>query len=87
MHKYSDQHTDDDPDDGPYDGFEHDQSTTDTCPHCGAEIYDDAVQCPACGNYITADAGVTSAFAGRPWWWIVLGVLGVLTTIYLLMMP
>jgi predicted nucleic acid-binding Zn ribbon protein len=24
-----------------------------TCPYCGAAIYDDAVQCPQCGEYLS----------------------------------
>ena len=26
------------------------------CPHCRAEIYEDSVRCPKCGNYITGEA-------------------------------
>ena len=45
------------------------------CPACGAEVYEDAVRCPVCGDYITHD---TSLWAGRPGWWGLLGLLGVL---------
>ena len=45
------------------------------CPACGAMIHAESEQCPQCGEYITFD---THPFAGKPTWWIVLGVLGVL---------
>lgn len=48
------------------------------CPECGAEVYEEAEQCPECGCYIIAQ---TSPFAGRPVWWAVLGILGILMTI------
>ena len=48
------------------------------CSQCGAEIYEDAVRCPACGTYITHD---TSVWSGRSGWWIVLGLLGILAVI------
>jgi hypothetical protein len=48
------------------------------CPQCRAQVYEDAVQCPACGTYITHQS---HAWSGRPVWWIVLGLLGVLAAI------
>ncbi len=59
---------------------ETDDELTDTvaCPDCGAEVYEDAVQCPVCGSYVTHQTGVWS---GRPVWWIVLGLLGVVAAI------
>lgn len=53
-------------------------SDTVACPDCGAEVYEDAVQCPRCGSYITHR---TTPWSGRPLWWIVLGVLGILAAI------
>ncbi len=44
-------------------------------------IYDDAVRCPVCGEYITF---ATSPWQGKPWWWIVVGLLGIGATLYLL---
>ena len=51
-------------------------AATDTCPSCGAEIYDDADRCPVCGAWIILQSG------GR-WWlgWGVLGFLAVLVAI------
>jgi len=54
------------------------QSETVRCRGCGAEIYEDAVQCPACGDYVTAD---TRVWSGRPAWWIVLGLVGILAAV------
>jgi len=73
----------DDPED-PDDAFDSQESETAPCPLCGAEIYDDAVQCPACGQYVPAD---TSVWSGRPLWWILLGFLGIVLLIVALLRP
>ena len=49
------------------------------CSRCGRQVYRDALQCPACGEYVAQE----SAFSGKPWWWIVLGLAGVLAVILL----
>ncbi len=54
------------------------RSETVTCPSCGADVYEDAEQCPSCGEWITS---FRSPWQGRSTWWIVLGVLGVAATI------
>jgi uncharacterized paraquat-inducible protein A len=47
-------------------------SDTTPCPYCQADIYEDAVQCPRCGNYISAE----DAPSGRkPVWMIVAAVI------------
>lgn len=33
------------------------------CPHCGAEIYEDAEQCPICGEYVIRTS------TNVPWFW------------------
>lgn len=60
------------------DDFDDDPTETVSCPQCGSEVYEDAVQCPACGAYITFHATVWS---GRPLWWIILGLLGLVAAI------
>ena len=55
-----------------------DLTETAPCPGCGVDVYEDAEKCPACGAYISHQSSI---FAGRPVWWIVLAVLGVLATI------
>jgi hypothetical protein len=62
---------DEDPDEPDY---EDDESETVPCPNCGASLYEDADYCPRCNQYVTPD---TSAWSGRPLWWIVLGLAGV----------
>lgn len=49
-----------------------------TCPHCGCDVYEEAEQCPHCGDYIVHRS---SSWAGRPVWWIVVGLLGILATL------
>lgn len=67
---------DDDFDDWPEDAD--DETQVVTCPACGAEVYEDAEQCPVCGEWITSS---THPFAGRGLWFIGLGLLGILATI------
>lgn len=57
------------------DNFEDQFSELLPCPECGAEIYEDAEVCPACGYYIVHTHTI---WAGRPIWWIILGLLGIL---------
>lgn len=65
------------------DEFDDDDDTaTVTCAACGAEIYEDAPQCPVCGEYVTASRG--THWEGRPVWWIALGLLGIIAVIYAL---
>ncbi|OHB72868.1 MAG: hypothetical protein A2V70_04460 [Planctomycetes bacterium RBG_13_63_9] len=68
-----DEFPDDDGDDD-YDDDNYDDGPAETlpCGQCGAEIYEDAVRCPACGAYVTHNASIWS---GRPPWWILLGIL------------
>ena len=56
-----------------------DVSETLPCPECGRPVYEDAVQCPFCGLYITPS---TSVWSGRPVWWILLGLLGTLAALW-----
>ena len=51
------------------------------CPHCGLDIFEDAEQCPHCGDYVVHHS---SNWDGRPIWWIVIGLLGVLATLFAL---
>ncbi|MCA9071332.1 MAG: hypothetical protein KDA84_20530 [Planctomycetaceae bacterium] len=52
------------------------------CPECGAEIYDDLELCPHCGYFIEDRSN--DSLGGRPGWFVVLGVLGILATILVL---
>jgi hypothetical protein len=55
-----------------------DATPTQSCPMCGVDIYEDAVQCPLCGQYLTR---TSSAWNGRPGWWVLLGLLGILAVV------
>ncbi len=48
------------------------------CPSCGEEIYEEAEQCPLCGEYIVR---TNSAFADKPMWWVILGLIGMVAVI------
>jgi predicted RNA-binding Zn-ribbon protein involved in translation (DUF1610 family) len=52
------------------------------CPSCGVELYDDAEQCPNCGEYVVHRSNV---WHGKPWWWVILGLAGVIAVLWLSM--
>lgn len=58
-----------------------DSAETITCPQCGGNVYEDAPQCPACGEWITPSSG---ALAGRPLWFVAGGLMGVAAVIVVL---
>ena len=51
------------------------------CPACGAEIYEEAQQCSVCGEYVLHDR---STLGGKPGWYLLLGVLGVIAVVVVL---
>jgi predicted RNA-binding Zn-ribbon protein involved in translation (DUF1610 family) len=57
---------------------EDDEAEVAACPKCGADVYEDAEQCPLCGEWITRS---THPFAGRSLWFVAVGLLGVIVTI------
>jgi hypothetical protein len=58
-----------------------DDCETRACPSCGADVYEDVEQCPACGDYIVFSTG---ALSGWPWWFVALGMLGIVCLIFTL---
>ncbi len=60
-----------------------DLSETCPCPNCGADVYEDAEQCPVCGQYITP--GGRNLWSGRSSWWVLLGLLGVGAVLWVLL--
>lgn len=72
-----DSYEDDADDDFEDDNYSDDDTSEDLieCPNCGAAIFDESVACPRCGEYITDSS---HPFAGRPWWWLALGALGII---------
>lgn len=61
--------------------FDDDVAETLPCPECGAEILAETPRCPHCGSYVTFS---TRPFQGRSWWWIGLGILGIVAVIVVL---
>jgi len=61
IHGPDEQDADDDPAESP-------------CPYCNREISEEAVRCPHCGCYLSAEDAPRS----RPWWWIVAVIILVL---------
>lgn len=53
-----------------------DSTETVECPLCHADVYEDAEQCPVCGEFIPR---TPSAWSDKPTWWIALGILGIIT--------
>jgi len=64
--------------------WEDDPADLVACPSCGAEIYEESVQCPICGDYVTRGVRSGSLWEGRPIWWIVLGLIGIMAVIAML---
>ncbi len=50
-----------------------------TCPECGTTLYGDLDKCWSCGHDIIDDRNI---WTGRPAWWIILGVLGIISVIW-----
>ena len=62
---------------------EDDEADTLVCPACGSEVYEDAEQCPYCREYLTSPS--TSVLADRPWWFVLLALLGMVAVIIALL--
>lgn len=61
------------------DDVDDDEAAVVPCPSCGAAIYEDAVSCPVCGEYVVHST--SSVWESRPWWWVVLGAVGIVAVI------
>ena len=84
-HSEPDWNTEDDSWDEELDGDgPDDQTTTTACLRCGAEIYDDTSRCPICGEYQVGERTLT-AWEGRPLWWRLGGLLGIIAVLYALL--
>jgi hypothetical protein len=60
---------------------EDDESIVVRCPSCRRDVYEDAERCPHCGDYIVHS---TRAWDGRPLWWVIGGLVGIVAVIWLL---
>ena len=50
-------------------------------PACGAEVYEEAPQCPVCGEYMIHE---TRVLVGKPVWYVLLAILGIVSVIVVL---
>jgi hypothetical protein len=50
------------------------------CPHCRAEIIEDAERCPRCGNYLSREEDAPARRGGG---WIILMILALLAALVL----
>ncbi|MFH0943960.1 MAG: hypothetical protein V2A76_02080, partial [Planctomycetota bacterium] len=66
---------------GVSDEWDDDLTETIRCSSCGEDVYEDAVVCPACNEYVSHR---NHALAGRPIWFILLGVAGLAALIWML---
>jgi len=66
---------DDERHDGPDPSDRNDEPAEVPCPYCKREIDEEAVQCPFCGSYISAEDAPPQP---KPWWWAIALVLLVL---------
>ena len=78
---YDDEDFDDD-DDFESDDFDDEdddgEEETISCPYCRREIYEDAVRCPCCEQYLSQEDSPPSR---RPWW-IIAGAVVCLYIVY-----
>jgi hypothetical protein len=71
------------PDESEFD--DDDDSQTHPCPECGADVYEDAEQCPVCGNYLIRDTNPLRQ-SSRPLAWLLLGLAGMAAVIVALLL-
>jgi hypothetical protein len=67
-------------DDADYPDPADDDEDTVPCPSCGAEIFDDAPQCPICGEYVTH---ATTMTLHPIWRWTAIAILAVVAWYFL----
>ncbi len=60
---------------------EPEESPTISCPKCGGEVYEEADLCPHCGDFLEPDDSSASPMAGKPLWFVILGLLGIAATL------
>ena len=58
------------------------ESSTEPCPHCGAEVSEYAEQCPACGRYISHEDAPRNRY---PRWVVITTILLLVPLIYTLL--
>ncbi len=61
------------------------EDSTYPCPYCRTPIFDEAEQCPKCGNYISRE-DEPDGLAVRPWW-IIVGLIVSLAVALMWILP
>lgn len=69
------------------DPLDEDEEVVETipCPICRKQVYEDATYCPHCGTEI--DEVVPTVFRGRPVWFILLAMAGIIAFILVFALP
>lgn len=70
-----------DDEDGAEDDDDSDENAVVPCPKCGCDVYEDAEQCPLCGEWLLPDS---SPFSGRSEWFAFVGIAGIVAVIAVL---
>jgi hypothetical protein len=65
----------DDPETYPQGLYNDDGPPTVTCPHCQAEVFEDAERCPRCGNYLSREDAPAQPRGGA---WVIVMILALL---------
>lgn len=70
---------------GDADGYADDWEESDliTCSACGALVDEDAIYCPVCDASIESGPSI---FRNKSWWWIVLGIAGMVAVTFTLVL-
>ncbi|MBX3442604.1 MAG: hypothetical protein KF774_09350 [Planctomyces sp.] len=58
---------------------EDEENATVECPKCGADMYEDAVRCPLCGEYFVRRHTI---WQDKPLWWKLVGLLGIIAVLW-----
>ncbi len=56
-----------------------DETDVVACPNCGADVYAESDRCPSCGDYVTH--GSSHALSGKPGWYVILALAGIVAVI------
>jgi ribosomal protein S27AE len=75
---WSDEIDDNEYPDPDYEDDSDDVTATVRCPNCGTDVYEDAEQCPKCGEYVEFS---TSAWDGKSLPWVMVGLAGIVAVI------
>lgn len=58
-----------------------DDTPTVACSNCGADVYEEADSCPACGEFLIGDS---APLQSKPMWYVALGLVGIVAVVLVL---